>query len=239
MTGDTSVLLGVKGLRRSPEELVRGGAAVSYNKIEISETGDTSVLLVKGLRRSPEELVWGGAAVHETVGDDGGGVADGGPHAVLGVPEDEEVAVVVADEVLQVQVDGRLAAQDQGQPLHPPLVRLLGRTLKKQRVVEFFLLCVWSLGTNSTFKLDVDPRRDDDASPKLSYRCLLRPTWMISSLWHKSKYKSKFNFELFFFTQKNTIQKKVFFYHYSPDLLFSSGPPLPPQGDWQPSSPPP
>ena len=25
-------------------------------------------------------------------------------------------------------------------------------------------------------KLDVDPRRDDDASPMSSYRCLLRPT---------------------------------------------------------------
>ena len=45
-------------------------------------------------------------------------------------------------------------------------------------------------------ELDVDPRRDDDASPMSSYRCLLRPTWMISSLWHKSKYKSKFNFDL-------------------------------------------
>ena len=27
-------------------------------------------------------------------------------------------------------------------------------------------------------KLDVDPRRDDDASPMSSYRCMLRPTWM-------------------------------------------------------------
>ena len=45
-------------------------------------------------------------------------------------------------------------------------------------------------------KLDVDPQRDDDASPISSYRWLLRPTWMISSLWHKSKYKSKFNFDL-------------------------------------------
>ena len=49
---------------------------------------------------------------------------------------------------------------------------------------------------SSSLKLDVDPRRDDDASPMSSYRCLLRPTWMISSLWQKSKYKSKFNFEL-------------------------------------------
>ena len=37
-----------------------------------------------------------------------------------------------------------------------------------------------------------------------SYRCLLRPTWIISSLQHKSKYKSKFNFEL----KKKTSQKK-------------------------------
>ena len=27
-------------------------------------------------------------------------------------------------------------------------------------------------------KLDVDPRRDDDASPMSSYRCMLRPTSM-------------------------------------------------------------
>ena len=53
-------------------------------------------------------------------------------------------------------------------------------------------------------KLDVDPRRDDDASPISSYRSLLRPTWMISSLWHKSKYESKFNFEL----KKKTSQTK-------------------------------
>ena len=52
--------------------------------------------------------------------------------------------------------------------------------------------------------LDVDPRRDDDASPMSSYRCLLRPTWVISSLWHKSKYNSKFNFEL----KKKTSQTK-------------------------------
>ena len=58
---------------------------------------------------------------------------------------------------------------------------------------------------NSYQELDVDPRRDDDASPMSSYRCLLRPTWMISSLWHKSnKYKSKFNFEL----KKKTSQTK-------------------------------
>ena len=38
-------------------------------------------------------------------------------------------------------------------------------------------------------KLDVDPRRDDDASPMSSYRCMLRPTWMISALRHKSKFK--------------------------------------------------
>ena len=31
--------------------------------------------------------------------------------------------------------------------------------------------------TNSK-KLDVDPQRDDDASPMSSYRCMLRPTWM-------------------------------------------------------------
>ena len=40
------------------------------------------------------------------------------------------------------------------------------------------------------WKLDVDPQRDDDASPMSTYRCMLRPTWMISALQHKSKYKS-------------------------------------------------
>ena len=40
-------------------------------------------------------------------------------------------------------------------------------------------------------KLDVDPQRDDDAVPMLTYRCMLSPTWMlISALQHKSKYKS-------------------------------------------------
>ena len=47
------------------------------------------------------------------------------------------------------------------------------------------------------FLIDVDSRRDDDASPLSSYRFMLRPTWMISALWQKSKYKSKFNFDLF------------------------------------------
>ena len=41
-------------------------------------------------------------------------------------------------------------------------------------------------------KLDVDPRRDDDASLMSSYGCMLRPTRMISAL----RNKSKFNFEL-------------------------------------------
>ena len=51
------------------------------------------------------------------------------------------------------------------------------------------------------FKLDVDPQRDDDASPMSSYMCMLRPTWMISALQHKSKYKS--NSISNFFEKKN------------------------------------
>ena len=40
-------------------------------------------------------------------------------------------------------------------------------------------------------KLDVDPQRDNDASPISTYRCMLRPTWMlVQALQHKSKYKS-------------------------------------------------
>ena len=52
-------------------------------------------------------------------------------------------------------------------------------------------------------KLDVDPQRDDDASPMSSYRCMLRPTWMISALQHNSKYK--LNSILNFFETKNQI----------------------------------
>ena len=49
-----------------------------------------------------------------------------------------------------------------------------------------------------------------------SYGCMLRPTWMISALWHKSKFnfelkkkKSKFNFELKKKTSQNSIS--IFF----------------------------
>ena len=49
------------------------------------------------------------------------------------------------------------------------------------------------------FKLDVDPQRDDDASPMSTYRCMLRPTWMISALQHKSNSISNF------FEKKNQI----------------------------------
>ena len=39
--------------------------------------------------------------------------------------------------------------------------------------------------------------REDDASPMSTYRCMLRPTWMlISALQHKSKYKSNSIFNL-------------------------------------------
>ena len=56
-----------------------------------------------------------------------------------------------------------------------------------------------------TKKLDVDPQRDDNTSPMSSwYRFTLRPTWMISALWHKSKYKSKIQFWTF-------LKKKIKF----------------------------
>ena len=60
---------------------------------------------------------------------------------------------------------------------------------------EAWIELLWRRGlaahknTKSTKKLDVNPQRDDDASPMSTYRCMLRPTW-ISSLQHKSKYKS-------------------------------------------------
>ena len=52
-------------------------------------------------------------------------------------------------------------------------------------------------------ELDVDPQRDDDASPMSTYRCMLRPTWTISAPQHKSKYKS--NPISNFFEKKNQI----------------------------------
>ena len=73
------------------------------------------------------------------------------------------------------------------------LITNAGLILTKLRWFQLFLK-----SQNSNFelkkkiKLDVDPRRDDDASPMSSYRCMLRPTRMISALRHKSK----FNFEL-------------------------------------------
>ena len=53
-------------------------------------------------------------------------------------------------------------------------------------------------------ELDVDPQRDDNASPMTSYRCMLRPTWMISALQHKSKYKSN--------SFSNFFEKKIEFF---------------------------
>ena len=52
-------------------------------------------------------------------------------------------------------------------------------------------------------KIDVDPQRDDDASPMSTCRCMLRPTWMISAFQHKSKYKS--NSISYFFEKKKII----------------------------------
>ena len=43
-----------------------------------------------------------------------------------------------------------------------------------------------------------------DASPMSTYRCMLRPTWMISALQHKSKYKSNSN--------SNFLGKKINFF---------------------------
>ena len=49
--------------------------------------------------------------------------------------------------------------------------------MKKQHEVKInsyqhsLLLC-----SNTKDKLDVDPQRDDDASPMSTYRCMLRPT---------------------------------------------------------------
>ena len=53
-------------------------------------------------------------------------------------------------------------------------------------------------------KLDVDPGRDDDASPMSSYRCMLRTYMNDFSSLAQVKYKSKFNFEF----KKKTSQTK-------------------------------
>ena len=62
-----------------------------------------------------------------------------------------------------------------------------------------FSQLLWKL----PIQLDVNPQRDDDASPMSTCRCMLIPTWMISALQHKSKYKS--NSISNFFEKKNQI----------------------------------
>ena len=74
-----------------------------------------------------------------------------------------------------------------------------GRSLTAGKIL-FTGRQTWSL----YLVLDVDPQRDDDASPMSTDRCMLRPTWMlISALQHKSKYKS--NSISNFFEKKNQI----------------------------------
>ena len=51
-------------------------------------------------------------------------------------------------------------------------------------------------------KLDVDPQRDDDASPMSTYRCMLRPSWMISAC-STSQNTSRIQFQTFL---KNKIK---------------------------------
>lgn len=55
-----------------------------------------------------QELIAGGAAVHERIRDNGGSVADGHPHGLLGGSQDLQVSVIAADEELQLEVDGDL-----------------------------------------------------------------------------------------------------------------------------------
>ena len=66
--------------------------------------------------------------------------------------------------------------------------------------LNYYQVSRWCHGPKMDSKLNNVSyhRRDDDISPMLSYKCMLRPTWMlISALQHKSK----FNFE--FFVKKN------------------------------------
>ena len=66
-------------------------------------------------------------------------------------------------------------------------------------------------------ELDVDPQRDDDASPMSTYRCMLRPTWMIWALQHKSKYKSNsisnLKKKIKFFGSHVVVLKRPFRWH--------------------------
>ena len=54
---------------------------------------------------------------------------------------------------------------------------------------------IYILGVTIIYELDVDPRRDNDASPMSSYRCMLRPTWMFMDRmigwWHQSMCTAK------------------------------------------------
>ena len=54
----------------------------------------------------------------------------------------------------------------------------LGNTLSNEYRYSQILKDQHDLLIYLHLELDVDPRRDDDASPMSSYRCMLRPTWM-------------------------------------------------------------
>ena len=69
--------------------------------------------------------------------------------------------------------------------------------LKCVSMMKLFRLLRYDLRVrNKIIKLDLDPRKDDYASPMSSYKCMLRLTWMLVSA---LPYKSKFNFDFFFF----------------------------------------
>ena len=56
---------------------------------------------------------------------------------------------------------------------NPPLQ---WRALKKKKLRALSSFVKKSPSKKKKKKLDVDPRRDDDASPMSSYGCMLRPT---------------------------------------------------------------
>ena len=73
----------------------------------------------------PEELVWRGPTVHQSVGYDRGRVAHRDSDRVFRLLQDEHVALVVADQELQVQFDAQIAAEDRHQTIQTILLHLV------------------------------------------------------------------------------------------------------------------
>lgn len=87
--------------------------------------GDVASSRGRIMQSVPQEGVDGGAGVHESVGEDGGGVAHAVAclHRVLDLFQHQQVRVRVRRQELKVQADGCLPGED-GAQLVPPLLVL-------------------------------------------------------------------------------------------------------------------